>query len=58
MDIPGSVLFIGSIVCLLLALQTGGTTLSWADSRVWGCILGFGLLIGVFAAWQVHLGDG
>ncbi|KAG7001509.1 MFS-type transporter cdmB [Physcia stellaris] len=39
-DIGGAFLLICGIVCLLLALQWGGTTYPWHDSKVWGCILG------------------
>ncbi|TLD18041.1 hypothetical protein PspLS_10366 [Pyricularia sp. CBS 133598] len=57
LDIVGIVLVISCIVCLLLALQWGGTTYSWNDSRVWGCFLGFGL-IGIAFVWlQLRLGD-
>lgn len=52
MDIPGTVFLMGSIVCLLLALQWGGTTYSWSDSRVFGCLIGFGLLLAVFLFLQ------
>ncbi|TLS21016.1 uncharacterized protein PpBr36_10748 [Pyricularia pennisetigena] len=57
LDMVGIVLFISSIVCLLLALQWGGTTYSWSDSRVWGCFLGFGLIGTAFVWLQLRLGD-
>ncbi|KAF1816953.1 MFS transporter [Eremomyces bilateralis CBS 781.70] len=56
-DILGAVLLISAITCLLLALQWGGTTHPWKDSRVWGCLLGFGLIISCFIALQIYLGD-
>ena len=55
-DLGGAFLLICGIVCLLLALQWGGTTYPWHDSKVWGCILGFGLIIGCFIALQFKLG--
>lgn len=55
-DIGGAFLLICGIVCLLLALQWGGTTYPWHDSKVWGCILGFGLIIACFIALQFKLG--
>ena len=55
-DLGGAFLLICGIVCLLLALQWGGTTYPWHDSKVWGCILGFGLIIGAFIALQFKLG--
>ncbi|MCJ1308057.1 hypothetical protein MMC25_001707 [Agyrium rufum] len=54
MDLLGAFFLITSITCLLLALQWGGTTYPWRDSKVWGCILGFGLLISIFIYWQIR----
>ena len=48
---------ITAIVCLLLALQWGGITYSWRNSRVWGCLLGFFLLISTFTAIQLYKGE-
>jgi len=56
-DLFGAFLLICAIVCLLLALQWGGSTYPWHNSKVWGCILGFGLLIICFVAWQFKLAD-
>lgn len=56
-DLLGAFLLICAIVCLLLALQWGGTTYPWSNSKVWGCLLGFGLLISIFIALQIKLGD-
>ena len=44
-------------MCLLLALQWGGTTYDWSNSKVWGTLLGFGLLILAFIALQFQLKD-
>ena len=57
MDLPGAFLLICGITCLLLALQWGGSTYPWSDSKVWGCILGFGVLIIIFIILQIKLGD-
>lgn len=57
MDLGGTILFISSMVCLFLALQWGGLEYPWSSSRVWGLILGFGLLMIAFVALQLHLGD-
>jgi hypothetical protein len=57
LDLVGAAFFVPGIVCLLLALQWGGTLYPWADSRVWGCLLGFGLIIAVFVGLQVYRGD-
>ncbi|KIW09810.1 hypothetical protein PV08_11911 [Exophiala spinifera] len=56
-DLLGAFFLICAIVCLLLALQWGGTTYPWSNSKVWGCLLGFGLLIGVFTGIQIWKGD-
>jgi MFS family permease len=45
MDLIGASFLIGSIVCLLLALQWGGTIHPWKSSKVWGNLLGFGLFV-------------
>ncbi|TVY44502.1 Efflux pump [Lachnellula subtilissima] len=56
-DLLGALLLICSIVCLLLALQWGGTTYPWKNSKVWGCIVGFVLIIILFVAQQFRRGD-
>ncbi|CZS89902.1 related to aflatoxin efflux pump AFLT [Rhynchosporium graminicola] len=56
-DLLGALFLICAIVCLLLALQWGGTQYAWSNSKVWGCILGFGLLLTVFIALQFRRGD-
>lgn len=56
-DVVGALLLICGVVCLLLALQWGGSTYPWHDSKVWGCILGFVLIIACFIALQFKLGD-
>lgn len=56
-DLLGAFFLICSIVCLLLALQWGGSVYPWSDSKVWGCILGFVFLISIFTGLQFYLGD-
>ena len=56
-DLLGALFLICAIVCLLLALQWGGTTYPWKNSKVWGCLLGFALLISIFIAQQFRRGD-
>lgn len=56
-DLVGAVFLICAIVCLLLALQWGGSVYPWSDSKVWGCILGFGLILIVFGYIQFKRGD-
>ncbi|KAH8592475.1 putative major facilitator superfamily transporter [Bisporella sp. PMI_857] len=56
-DLLGAFFLICAIVCLLLALQWGGTEYPWKNSKVWGLFLGFGLLIIIFIAQQFRRGD-
>lgn len=56
-DLLGAFFLICAIVCLLLALQWGGTVYPWKDSKVWGCLLGFALIITVFCLLQFQRGD-
>ncbi|EMC97042.1 hypothetical protein BAUCODRAFT_121559 [Baudoinia panamericana UAMH 10762] len=46
--------FVGAV---LLIAAIGGVQYPWHDSRVWDCLLGFGLLITVFCITQAFLGD-
>ena len=57
MDILGAFVLISAVVCLLLALQWGGTTYPWHDSKIWGTLLGFGLLIILFIYLQYRRQD-
>lgn len=58
LDPMGVCFLISAFVCLLLALQWAGTTYSWSNSLVWGCLLGFGLLLTAFVATQIWRKDG
>ncbi|KAF7985870.1 hypothetical protein HWV62_43734 [Athelia sp. TMB] len=57
LDILGALFLICAIVCLLLALQWGGTTYAWSDSKVYGLFIGFGLIIACFIFTQFKLQD-
>ncbi len=56
-DPIGTILFVPAIVCLLLALQWGGTTYSWGSGRVIALFVVFAVCIVAFAAVQWWLGD-
>ncbi|KAF3911401.1 hypothetical protein ABW20_dc0102701 [Dactylellina cionopaga] len=56
-DLLGAFFLICAIVCLLLALQWGGFKYHWNNSKVWGCIIGFGLLIIIFIYIQFREQD-
>ncbi|CAD6441457.1 13a4eeef-68ee-4f74-ba7d-4274dd4778f5 [Sclerotinia trifoliorum] len=56
-DLLGTAFFIPAIICLLLALQWGGTKYQWDNGRIIALFVLFGLLIGVFVAIQFWKGD-
>lgn len=56
-DPIGTLLFIPAIVCLLLALQWGGTTYAWDSGRIIALFVVFGVCILVFIFVQWYLGD-
>ncbi|KAK6594315.1 efflux pump antibiotic resistance [Botrytis cinerea] len=56
-DLVGAAFLMGAIISLLLALQWGGSKYPWSNSKVWGCLLGFGLLIIVFIVQQFRRGE-
>jgi hypothetical protein len=57
LDLIGASLLIPAIICLLLALQWGGNQYPWNNSRIIGLFVGFGLLVILFAASQIYLGE-
>ncbi|KAH0543535.1 hypothetical protein GP486_008571, partial [Trichoglossum hirsutum] len=57
LDLIGASILIPTIVCLLLALQWGGTTYPWNNSRIIGLLVGAGVLAVIFAYSQIRLGD-
>ncbi|CAL5874497.1 uncharacterized protein PFLUO_LOCUS8793 [Penicillium psychrofluorescens] len=56
-DPVGTILFLPCIVCLLLALQWGGTAYPWSDARVIALFVVFGVLLIAFIAVQFWVGD-
>lgn len=57
LDILGTGTLIPAVICLLLALQWGGTEYAWSDSRIIGLFVGFGALTAVFVGIQFWKGD-
>ena len=57
LDPIGTAIFTPAIICLLLALQWGGTTYAWGSWRVILLFVVFGLLILVFLFIQYKLED-
>jgi MFS family permease len=56
-DPIGTILFIPAIVCLLVALQWGGTTYAWSNGRIIALFVVFGVLLISFAILQPFMGD-
>lgn len=57
LDLPGTAVFLPAIICLLLALQWGGTEYAWGSATVIGLFCGFAGLIAVFVGVQLWQGD-
>lgn len=56
-DLAGTVLFAGSIICLLLALQWGGVTYSWSSGRVVALLVVFAVSLLGFFLWMWYKGE-
>ncbi|KAL2407944.1 MFS-type transporter VdtG [Exophiala dermatitidis] len=52
LDIPGTLVFVPCMVCLLLALQWGGQDYAWSSGRVIALLVVFGVLLIAFIAIQ------
>ncbi|KAG8530587.1 uncharacterized protein KY384_005090 [Bacidia gigantensis] len=57
LDLNGAFLLLGAVICYILALQWGGTTKSWSNSSVIGCLVGFGLIVAAFIVNEYFMGD-
>jgi hypothetical protein len=57
LDPLGTVIFLGSIVSLLLALQWGGQTLPWSSPTIIGLFVTFGVCGIAFITLQWRLGE-
>ncbi|GLA36448.1 hypothetical protein AnigIFM63309_002552 [Aspergillus niger] len=57
LDLIGITLLLPTMICLLLALQWGGTTYAWRNSKIIGLLIGFGLLLTCFVGSQIWLGE-
>jgi MFS family permease len=55
MDPLGTLFFMLAIICLLLALQWGGTKYPWGNGRIIALFVLFAVLISVFIGLQIHL---
>ncbi|KAI1439609.1 major facilitator superfamily domain-containing protein [Annulohypoxylon stygium] len=52
LDIPGTVCMVGSLICLLMALQWGGSSYPWNSSRVIALLVVFAVLLILFLVTQ------
>ncbi|TVY14747.1 Efflux pump aflT, partial [Lachnellula arida] len=57
LDPLGSLVFLPAIICLLLALQWGGTTYAWANARIIVLLILAGILLIIFVIIQFKSGD-
>jgi len=57
LDPFGSLVFLPAIICLLLALQWGGTTYAWGNARIIVLFILTGILLSIFVAIQFKSGD-
>lgn len=57
LDLLGTAMLIPAIICLLLALQWGGTEYAWNSSVVIGLFVGSVLMAAVFVGIQIWKGD-
>ena len=57
LDPIGTVFFISGIVCLLLALQWGGSTYAWGNGRIIALLILFVVCISVFIGVQIWKKD-
>ena len=55
LDPLGLLFFIPSMVCLILALQWGGSTYSWSDPKMIGLLVAFAVTLVIFIAVQVFV---
>lgn len=51
------ILILTSLTALFLALQWGGTKYSWSNPWVWGCLVVFAVLAGLFIFIQIKEKD-
>ena len=57
LDLIGTLLSLGAICCLLLALQWGGNERPWDDAMVIALICVSPVIFLLFLAWERHVGD-
>ena len=58
LDPLGTIVLLPAVICLLLALQWGGSTYAWSDGRIIALLVLFGVLSIVFVAIQIIRQEG
>ena len=58
LDLIGFVIFAGSTIQILLALNWGGTRYPWNNAIIIGLFCGSGGALIIFLVWEYHMGDG
>lgn len=56
-DPLGTILFLASVICILLALFWGGTTYSWSSGRIIALLVVFAVLLVAFIIVQYFMGE-
>lgn len=56
-DPVGLMLFFPAIICILLALQWGGTKYPWNDGRIIALLVVFCITLIAFTVVQAYMGD-
>jgi hypothetical protein len=57
LDLFGTLFFIPAIVCLLFALQWGGSKYPWNEGRIIALFVSFGVFIIIFIGIQIRMQD-
>ena len=53
LDLPGTTSMVAALICLLIALQWGGSAYPWSDGRIIALFVVFGVLAAAFIVIQV-----
>ncbi|RJE25393.1 MFS toxin efflux pump [Aspergillus sclerotialis] len=57
LDVVGIILFIPAVICLLIALQWGGSAYAWSNARIIALFVVSGILSIAFVLEQLFIGD-
>lgn len=57
LDLLGELFLLPCVICLLLALQWGGSTYAWSDGRIIALLTLFGVLLIAFVLVQIFMQD-